>query len=76
MAHNVAATIADVCGCIVWAPLVELTANLVNQVDSGLREFVESRPGRSVETYMRTARESSPIEKLYVRYGVCANASS
>ena len=72
-AHNVAATIAEVWGCIAWAPMVELTADAIDDVDRHLRRFIEDNPSRTVDGFMKETRSALPILRVYVRYGVCSS---
>ena len=55
---------------LTWAPLVTIAEEDAKRVDKALGEWVTKNPGRSLELFLRDCRESVPVLRLYVRYGV------
>jgi hypothetical protein len=67
---NLAVAISMTSECVVWAPLVALRSDQVDELDRVLCEFLRENHAHTVDEFMRTFRETLPILNVYVRYGL------
>lgn len=67
---SVAARLSEYWGCVCWAPLVVLTQDVVENLDSDMRDFKKDTGSTTMDEFMRERRKENALIRLYVRYGL------